>query len=347
MLHAGLLGAGNITETHGRAAREAGIPIAAVCGSNPERVGRLARQFACAAYTELQPFLAHRPMDFIVIGSPSGIHAEQGIAAAKQGLHVLVEKPIDVRSDRARELIAHAERAGVKLGVIFQDRVKPDIQQLKRLVDDGGLGSLVLATAHVKWYRPAEYYTASRWRGSVALDGGTLLNQGIHTIDLVRWLLGPVRRVTGQVATRLHGIEAEDTAVALMEFASGALATLEATTAAFPGYPRRLELSGSNGTVVLEGDEIVRVDMREGAGEVRRKPATPDAKSGTAQQAISARSPVVSDVSPHRGIIEDFVEAIEKNRPPCCDGADGTRSVVIIEAIHASAKTGHSVDLTI
>ncbi len=370
-MHAGLLGGGNITDTHARAAREAGVTIAAVCGGNADRTGRLAREHGCEAYTDLRPFLAHRPMDFVIIGSPSGLHAEQGIAAAESGLHVLVEKPIDITTERADELIARAEKAGVTLGVIFQDRVKPDIVRLKRMLDDGELGRLVLATAHVKWYRPPDYYSSSRWRGTKALDGGTLLNQGIHTIDLLRWLMGPVKAVGGRVTTAMHQIEAEDTAVATLEFASGALATIEATTAAFPGFERRVEVSGENGTVVLVGDEIKEVRLKPDATTetVRLKPdATiagtrdsrsvrlqPDQKDGRSvrlqpdqtgpdQSTISAASPVVSDVSAHRGIIEDFVTAIRDHRAPVCGGQEGRRSVAIIEAIHTSARTGRFVE---
>jgi UDP-N-acetyl-2-amino-2-deoxyglucuronate dehydrogenase len=345
-MHAGLVGGGNITETHARAAREAGVTIAAVCGSNADRTGRLAHGFGCEAYTDLRPFLAHRPMDFVIIGSPSGLHAQQGIAAAESGLHLLVEKPIDISTERADELIARAASAGVTLGIIFQDRVKPDILRLKRMLDGGELGRLVLATAHVKWYRPPDYYSSSRWRGTAALDGGTLLNQGIHTIDLLRWLMGPVAAIGGRVKTAVHQIEAEDTAVATLEFASGALATIEVTTAAFPGFERRVEISGENGTVVLVGDEIKEVRLKEdsrGSGLGAR-----DSKVlGTDQATISAASPVVTDVSAHRGIIEDFVAAIREHRGPVCNGEEGRRSVAIIEAIHTSARSGRFVESNI
>ena len=343
MMRAGLVGGGNITETHARAAREAGVTIAAVCGSNADRTGRLAREFGCEAYTDLRVFLSQRPMDFVVIGSPSGLHARQGVAAAESGLHVLVEKPIDISTERADELIETADNAEVTLGIIFQDRVKPDVVRLKRMLDGGGLGRLVLATAHVKWYRPPDYYSSSRWRGSAALDGGALLNQGIHTIDLLRWLMGPVTAIGGRVATAMHRIEAEDTAVATLAFASGALATIEATTAAFPGFERRVEISGENGTVVLVGDEIKEVRLKTGSRDSLT--GSPDSvRTEPVQSAISASSPVVSDVSAHRAIIEDFVAAIGEHRAPVCSGPEGRRSVAIIEAIHASARSGRFVE---
>src|SRR5262249_25012586 len=185
-------------------------------------------------------------LDMVVVGTPSGLHGEHGAAAARRGVHVLVEKPIEITVARADALVDEAHRAGATLGVVFQDRFKPDVRALKAIVDSGALGSLSLVHAQVPWWRPPEYYRDSRWRGTWALDGGgALINQAIHTVDLLLWLCGPVTRVVGKAATRFHRIEVEDTAVAILEFASGALATLEATTCAYPGRPRRIEISGS------------------------------------------------------------------------------------------------------
>src|SRR5881394_2903779 len=262
--HIGLIGSGNISKTHARAARAiSGVEIAAVYGTNSEKVRKLCVEHGGRPYTDFAAFLAHRPMDLVIIGSPSGLHATQGIAAAKQGLHVLTEKPIDISTRCADELIETAKKSGVKLGVIFQDRMKPHIRQLKDWIDRGLLGELLLADARVKWYRPPEYYANSRWRGTLALDGGgALINQGVHTVDLLLWLLGDVVRVQARTATELHKIEAEDTAVAILEFAGGTLGLFQATTAAYPGYPRRVELSGSEGTVILEHDRIIAANLR-------------------------------------------------------------------------------------
>lgn len=327
----GILGGGNISETHARAALSVpGVEIAAFCGQSRDKVARLAREYGGAAYTEIDGFLAHRPMDFVAIGSPSGVHAEQGIAAVSRGLHVLVEKPIDVTTDRADALIAAANRAGVKLGVFFQDRLRPAVAEMKRLVVEGALGKPVIISGRVKWYRPPEYYSQSRWRGTLALDGGgALMNQAIHTVDLLLWLFGPVARVSGATATRIHSIEAEDTAAALLEFESGALGTIEATTSAYPGYDRRIEMTGAEGTVILEHDRLARVDLRSGAAA---------ANTGAADTTASASSPVVSDASAHARVIEDFVRAIRSNTAPACDGREGRRSVELIQAIYKSAR---------
>jgi len=338
-IHVGVIGAGNISDTHARAAADIpGVIIAAVYAPTSEHAVRLAARHGAAAYDTLEGLLAHRPLDLVAIGSPSGLHAEHGIAAARQGLHVLVEKPIDISTGRADQLIAETARSGVTLGVIFQDRLKPDVQRLKALVELGRLGTPILSTATVKWYRPPEYYRSSRWRGTRRFDGGgALMNQGVHTVDLLLWLFGPVRRVFGRTATKLHAIEVEDTAVAVLEFANGALGTLEAATSAYPGYSRRIELTGTQGTLVLEGDRLIRIDLRDQPADgPAAEPAAPSE---------SAASPVVTDATPHRRVFEDFIRAVETRRAPCCSGSDGRRSVEVIEAIYRSALENRSIEL--
>ena len=333
MVHAGFLGGGNITETHIRAAQAIPeVQIAAVYGTNGKKVAGLCERYGGRAYTDFQHFLNHRPMDLVVIGSPSALHGEQGAAAAERGLHVLVEKPIDITTKRADALIEAAKRSGVKLGVIVQDRLKPDILRLKDWLDSGKLGRPILVEASVKWYRPPEYYSGSKWRGTLALDGGgALINQGIHTVDLLAYLLGNVSRVQAVTSTSLHDIEAEDTCVATLEFESGVLGVLHATTAAYPGYPRSVEITGTEGTVRIEQDRIVRVDLREPIPELDRGEA--------AEQNASANSPVVSDVRGHQRIIQDFVESIRTGHPPVCDGEEGRRTLAVVEALYQAART--------
>ena len=340
-VHIGLIGAGNISQTHAEAAAAIDcVRIAAVCGRTREAAERLALRCGAAAYTDLDRFLEHAPLDLVVIGSPSGLHAEQGIPAARRGKHVLVEKPIDTSTAAADRLIAEAAGAGVTLGVIFQDRLKPGVARLKAIVESGRLGTPILASARVWWHRPPEYYAASTWRGTKALDGGgALINQGVHTVDLLLWLFGPVRRVFGRVATRLHAIEVEDTAVAALEFASGALGTIEAATSAYPGYPRRIELTGSEGTVVLDGDRLVTVDLRSAPADLVAESAAPASAAAT--------SPIVADASAHRAVLEDFLSAVARGTAPSCDGVQGRRSVEVIEAIYRASRTNQPVELKI
>ncbi len=324
----GLVGGGNISSTHASAVRAVpGAEVTAIYGTNQAKVSQLSREYGATAYNDFQAFLAHAPMEIVIIGGPSGLHANQGIAAAQHGRHVLVEKPIDISTERADALIAECRKAGVKLGVIFQDRFKQDICRLRQWIQEGALGRILLADARVKWYRPPEYYRDSRWRGTWEFDGGgALMNQGVHTVDLLLWLLGDVKAIEARTATLLHDIKTEDTALALIEFSCGAVGTFVATTAVYPGYPRCIEITGTEGTVVLEQDCIVKADVRKNderfAGESAR------------DQNLSASSPAVSDVRGHQHAIEDFIQAVREDCTPRCDGSDARRSVAVIENIY-------------
>jgi UDP-N-acetyl-2-amino-2-deoxyglucuronate dehydrogenase len=330
-IHVGLIGGGNISDTHARAALAIPeVKISAIFGSNAEKVRALAQKYGGKPFGSLEEFLDHRPMDLVAIGSPSGLHAKHGIAAASRGLHVLTEKPIDISTAAADELINAAEQHNVKLGVMFQDRLKPEIRKLKLWMERGVLGQPLLADARVKWYRPPEYYANSKWRGTLDLDGGgALINQAVHTVDLLLWLMGDVVKVQSNAATVFHDIEGEDLVLSTLEFTTGAMGSLQASTAAYPGYPRRLEITGSEGTIILEHDRIVAVDLRSAPDDVR--PGVPSADSE------NVSSPVVSDFSGHQAIFEDFISAIKNDRAPACDGHEARRSIALLERIYTAA----------
>lgn len=332
----GIIGGGNISETHAQAAVGAGADVVAFYGRHAEKVNRLAQEYGGRAYDAFDRFLGHDGLDAVIVGSPSGLHAEHARAAARLGLHVLVEKPLDVSTKHADELIADCDRAGVKLGVIFQDRTAPELVWLKRLIDEGGLGTLVLASARLRWYRPPEYYAGSSWRGTWAMDGGgAVMNQGVHSIDLLLWLLGDVSRVYAMTRTALHDIEVEDTAVACLDFARGGIGTFEAATSAYPGSPRRVEISGTNGTVAIEQDRVISVNLRTPTPDL-----PPHEETDTSPRSTS---PVISDIRGHQRVIEDFIAAIANDRPPLCGGRDGRRSVALVEAIYRSAQSGTAI----
>ena len=325
-----MIGAGNISATHVRAlAGIAGVTLAGVYGPRLERAQAVADIGGGRGYDSLERMFAAESPDMVIVGTPSGLHGEHAAAAVRHGIHVLVEKPLEITVARVDALIAHASERGVTLGVVFQDRVKPGVRALKAAVDAEAFGRVALIRAQVPWWRPPEYYRDSQWRGTWALDGGgALMNQGMHTVDLLLWLCGPVTRVSGKAVTRCHDIEVEDTAVAILEFASGAIGTLEATTCAYPGRPRRIEISGAAGTAILDGDRFA-----------------PDAQPAADAPPQNVASPVVSDVSPHRDVIADFIEACRRRRPPVCGGLDGRRSVQLIEAIYASSRLGRPIDV--
>src|SRR5882762_524767 len=334
----GLIGGGNISETHARAAMTVpGVEVSAIYGSNSTKVERLCGECGATPYSDFERFLGHKPMEFVAIGSPSGLHAEQGIAAARRGLHVLTEKPLEISTQKGRELIAAANEARVKLGVFFQDRFKPDIIQVKKWMDAEILGKPILADARVKWFRPTSYYADSRWRGSLALDGGgALINQAIHTVDLLLWLFGDVVSVQAQKKTTMHKIEAEDTLVALMEFANGAVGVLQATTSAYPGYPRRVELTGTEGTIILEHDRLLAADLRNPPSE---------GQSLGDDQNPSSNSATVSDVRGHRAVFEDFIQAIQTDGDPRCSGQEGIRSLGLVEAMYEACRSGKRAEV--
>jgi UDP-N-acetyl-2-amino-2-deoxyglucuronate dehydrogenase len=336
-MRVGFTGGGNITDTHIRAVQGVpGLEPAGVCGHNAEKVAATAGRHGLVSAPTLAALLDQTSLDIVCIGSPSGVHTDEIALAAARGCHILCEKPLDVTVERVDTAIAAVERAGVTLGVFFQDRCTPAFAEAKAAIDGGRLGAVLLVDARVKWYRAPEYYGNSAWRGSQTLDGGgALMNQGIHTVDLLLYLLGDVSSVDARAATALHRIAVEDTLVASMTFASGALGTLQATTAAFPGYPRRVEITGTEGTLVIEHDRIASWDLKSGREDV----------GGLTSATQSASTAVVADATPHRRVVEDFMEALRTGRRPACDAREGRRSVALAEALYDAARRKASVDV--
>jgi UDP-N-acetyl-2-amino-2-deoxyglucuronate dehydrogenase len=343
MTHIGILGGGGISDTHARAALA--IPqvrIAAVCGGNAAKVQELARKYDATAYGDIAAFLKHRPMDVVAIGSPSGLHGEQAEAVAAAGLHVLIEKPLEITVLRADAIIHAVERAGVKLSVCFQDRENPRLGLVKRWIDAGFLGAPLLVSARVKWYRPPEYYAQSRWRGTWALDGGgALMNQGIHTVDLLVWFLGEPVEVFAYTDLLAHErIEVEDTAVATVRFAGGALGVIHGTTAAYPGLSTRVQVHGTRGSAVIEKDKLVYFHA---AGE-DAVDSPYGAKVANQVDEVLATAPP-EPVTTHSTQFADFLDAIESGRPPLVTAEAATRTLAVIRGIYASAAAGRPVKI--
>ena len=207
--------------------------------------------------------LADPRIQIVTIGTPSGSHLEPAVAAAKAGKHVIVEKPLEITLKRCDAIIAACKKSGVKLSTILPSRFHDGNRELKRAIDAGRFGQLTLGDAYVKWFRTQAYYDSGAWRGTWELDGGgALMNQAIHSVDLLTWLMGPVAEVQAQTATLAHErIAVEDTAVATLRFANGALGVIEASTAAFPGYLKRIEINGSEGSAVLEEEDLKHWDF--------------------------------------------------------------------------------------
>jgi UDP-N-acetyl-2-amino-2-deoxyglucuronate dehydrogenase len=294
----------------------------------------------------VEQLLARPDIDVVSVCVPSGNHAEVGIRVAEAGKHVVVEKPVEVTLEAADRLIEACRRNGVKLAVISQHRFDPGMVELRRLVDDGRLGRLILGDAIIKWYRTQQYYDGAGWRGTWALDGGgALMNQGVHYVDLLQWIMGPVERVFARCRVAAHErIEVEDVAVAVLSFAGGAVGVLQASTAVYPGLPERLEITGTGGTAIVQEGRLRVCELKDEKGETSPYGAKlSDHGDGPAEG--GAADPAAISHAGHRAQIADLLEAIETGREPQIDGREARRPLEIILAVYESARTGVDVPL--
>jgi UDP-N-acetyl-2-amino-2-deoxyglucuronate dehydrogenase len=335
----GIVGTGVIAAMHADAiAALPGARLVAVTDADAGAAAAFAASRGAAAERDLDALLARGDVDVVCVCVPSGLHAEVGLRAVKAGKHLAVEKPVDVTLDAADRLIGAARTAGVALTVISQHRFDPGLVEARRLIDEGALGRLVLGEASIKWYRSQAYYDSAGWRGTWAMDGGSLLNQGIHYVDLLRWLMGPVAEVTAVCATQAHQIEAEDTSLAIVRFTSGAVGTIVSSTAVFPGFAARLEVTGTKGTVIIEDGRLVSRALRDGAGPADDAPR-PAAGPG------AAADPATLDVSGHAAQLADLLAAIDERRAPAVDGEAGRAALEIVCAVYESSRLGRTVTL--
>jgi UDP-N-acetyl-2-amino-2-deoxyglucuronate dehydrogenase len=341
----GIIGCGMISRFHAAAIGDVrGAKLVACFDTRPESAERLAAEVGCRAYAKLDDMLADPQVNVVTIGTPSGAHLEPAVAAAKAGKHVIVEKPLEITLKRCDAIIRACEASGVTLSTVFPSRFHEASRELKRAVDSGRFGRLTLGDAYVKWYRTQQYYDSGAWRGSWALDGGgALMNQAVHSVDLLAWLMGPVVEVRAETATLAHErIEVEDTAVATLRFANGALGVIEASTAVYPGYLKRIEVHGSEGTAVLEEEDIKVWDF---AKKNRRDDAIRQRMQEHRSTGGGASDPKAIGHHGHARQFADVLDAIRRGRPPLIDAAEGRRSVEIVTAIYKSAQTGKAVKL--
>ena len=345
----GIVGTGVIAAIHADAIAmlpKSGLAdarLVAVTDVAADPAAAFAAAHGCPAEPDLAALLARRDVDVVCVCVPSGLHAQIAMQAASAGKHLVVEKPIDVSLDAADRLIDAACAAGVALTVISQHRFDPGLIELKRGLDNGALGRLVLGEASTKWYRTQAYYDSAPWRGTYAMDGGSLMNQGVHYVDLLRWCMGPPAEVTAVCATQAHQIEVEDTALAVVRFASGAVGTILSSTAAFPGFPQRLEITGTDGTVTVEDGRIVGRAFAGNAGPMASASSADAAHSPTANPAAD---PAAVDVSSHAAQLADLLDAIDTGREPAVTGESGRAALEIVLAVYESSRTGRPVSLS-
>lgn len=326
----GIIGCGNISDMHAQAIinTERGKLVSAHSRTD-SRLEAFCDAYNISGSTSYQEFLENPELDVVSICTPSGTHLDYGIMAAEAGKHVIVEKPIEVSIERGKALINSCKENGVRLAVIYQNRFIDDVVEMKQAIDAGSIGKPVLASASVRWFRSQEYYSDSSWRGTFALDGGgVVINQSIHTIDLLQWFMGGVESVSGLKGTFTHeGIEAEDTAVACLKFKNGAIGVFEGSTSVVPAQKRRIEINGSTGTALLEGDRF------------RKKPENEKTvNSEDSGESAGAASPLGGmNTINHRRQFEQVLEAFTGNGDPIVSGEESLKSLAIIEALYISA----------
>lgn len=335
-----LIGCGSISTQHLEAiAAVDGARLGAVASASAERARAVGERWGVPWTTDIDELLGSADIDAVSILTPSGLHPSHALAALARGKHVLVEKPIALSVADADAVIAAAAQRGLKLATVSQRRFEPVTRALRAALDADALGTISLILAEGIYLRPQSYYDSAPWRGTVALDGGVLMNQAIHLVDLVRWLGGPVRSVAGHIATRTHAMEAEDGATVSLRFASGALGAVIATTAADAERPAEIRVHGDLGHVRIVGDAATE-------WQVPGRPA-PETGPPAVATAIgsSASATWGSTAAGYIRQYTDFLEAVRTGRAPAVSGEDGRNAVEIVTAAYESARTGRSVGL--
>lgn len=341
----GIVGCGMISHFHAKAIGDIrGAKFVACCSNRLPSAEKLANAYGATAYSNLEEMLADPAVDVVTICTPSGAHMEPAVAAAKAGKHVIVEKPLEVTLKRCDKIIQACEANGVVVSTIFPSRFHDSSQTLKTAIDAGKFGRLTMGDAYVKWFRTQQYYDSGAWRGTWELDGGgALMNQAIHSVDLLTWLMGPVSSITAQTTTLAHErIEVEDVAVATLNFENGALGVVEATTAAFPGMLKKIEIHGSTGSAVIEEEDIKTWQFAKMTAKDKKIAARLETLTKTGG---GAADPSAIGHAAHAHQFRDVIKAIKTGSKPAIDGYEGRRSVEIILAIYQAAKSGKTVQL--
>ncbi|HYW33823.1 MAG TPA: Gfo/Idh/MocA family oxidoreductase [Balneolaceae bacterium] len=333
----GIVGCGNISDTHANAIThsEKGALVSAF-SRNESKLNAFSKKYSINGFQSYQKFLEDPGLDVVSICTPSGTHLDYGKKAAEMGKHVITEKPIEITTERGQALINACQTCGVNLAIIYQNRFIDDIIEMKKALENEEIGKLIMANASVRWFRSQEYYNESDWRGTLKLDGGGIvINQSIHTIDLLQWFMGKVDSVFALTSNFTHQqIEAEDTAVACLRFENGAMGVFEGSTSIIPPQKRRIEINGSTGTALLDGNQFVKLDKDQN---------NTSAKQG---EASGAASPLdgMTFVN-HQRQFDQIFSAFQNNEEPVVSGKESLKSLSIVEAIYRSAKNGNPVYL--
>jgi UDP-N-acetyl-2-amino-2-deoxyglucuronate dehydrogenase len=339
----GIVGCGMIANFHAQAIETMkGGHLACVFSRSKANADRVARTYNCASYQDYNAFLAHPGLDIVAIATPSGAHLEPCVQAARAGKHIICEKPLEVTLERVDRMIRECEANKVMLAGIFPRRFNEATAVFKKAVDSGRLGRITLADAYIKWYRTQEYYDSGDWRGTWLLDGGgSLMNQSIHTIDLLYYLAGDVESVCAYAERTIHKrIETEDNAVAIIKFKNGALGVIEGSTSCYSptGHPAEVHLCGSEGSIFMRDESFTVWDFKKKKSQDKKIKQKFQAEMGEA--GAGAADPGAIDISGHLKNFEDAVRSLKTGKKPFIDGPQARKSIEIILAIYRSALKG-------
>jgi UDP-N-acetyl-2-amino-2-deoxyglucuronate dehydrogenase len=343
-----VLGLG-VGKTHVKAAVNAqGCEFVAICDLDKEKLNSIGDEFGIAKenrYTSYEQLLSRSDIQIVSVCTPSGMHRDHAVQALRAGKHVLAEKPLEIELDKINDILKVAEEEGKFVGSVFQNRLSPGNRKIKETVESGRLGKLITSNFHIKWYRTDEYYARNGgWRGTWAMDGGgAIMNQSVHTVDLMQWFMGPVKSIFAKAGAFNHDIETEDTAVAVVSFENGAIGTLIGTTCAYPGLEILSQIHGTTGTVYANNSNIEVYKLADDPD--RTEEAQVLAEFGKKEKASGGADPAAISTTGHAGQIQDMIFAVLENRPPMIQGKEGYAAVEIILALYESARTGKEVFL--
>lgn len=334
----GIVGCGAISKRHVAAINK--IENAQLIGvfNTPKSFAEdFAKEHNCRVFDTYEEMLSCEDIDIINICTPSGTHAPLAIEAANSKKNVIVEKPMAITKEEIKSVVEAVEKNNIKLCVVSQLRFDENIQRVKKAIDSGELGDIILADIYMKYYRSPEYYSCSNWRGTWAMDGGgALMNQGIHGVDLLQYLAGPIKSVSGICKTLVRDIEVEDTASLVVEYENGAVGVIQGTTCVEPGYPRIIEISGTKGTISLMETDIIKWDVDGKTFDITESPQR-DFQGFRDPDAISLYS--------HLPQIEDMIKAIETDSSPLIDANEGRKAVEVILAAYESSKLRRQIEI--
>jgi len=336
LMRIGIVGCGVISDIHIKAILEIpDVKLVAVADINENVAKAIAERCKCDWYTDFKEMIRRADIDIIDICTPSGLRKDIAVYAAENKKHIIAEKPIEVTIDRIDEILEACSRNKVFISGIFNKRYKDIYQQIRNIVTQGRLGRLIFADVSMKWYRPSEYYKNSSWRGTWALDGGgALMNQCIHYVDILQWLVGPVENVFGQTDKLVHTyIETEDTAAALIRFKCGAMGTIQAATSTYPGFSAKFSLHGENGGIIVEDDRVIDFKFKE------KYPGDETLFGDESNQVnAGASTNIVTNYELHKRQLTSIISSLRQGKEPEISGNEARKAVEIIEAIYRSAS---------